>query len=995
MSRDVRGDLVLKLKEIFRSDRSDLDFGIYRILKHRRDEINRYIEEDLVRKAEEEFGSLTIEDLEAAEAELSIFREEINRDFGAGTINEKGEVTRNHEAPKIKQYLDKKQKLSDGEWIQTQINDVFNHVYEFFNRYYDKGDFISQRRFGGREKFVIPYNGEEVSLYWVNQDQYYVKTSEDYYKYTFKIGEYSLVFRLVTADVIQNNNVKEDSFFQIHREIPLRFVKDQNKIEIFFEHRTLMEEDLVFYNLSKRSHKTTKTSTIIEKNYEIMIENLKKIGSVVDPIVKSKKLKENLVQYSSKNDMDYFIHKNLDDFLRREFEFYIKNEIMDMDEWLSHDEKNIRYLKNKIRAIRSLTEDIINFLAEIERYQLHLFEKKKLVLKTGYCISLDRIPEEFYEEIGNNREQIADWKKIYKLAESTEGTLFSIGKRDTLNVEDLKNHQNLMLDTKFFTREFTYRLLSCFSDLYKSIEGICIKSDNWHGLNLIGNTYNKKIKTIYLDPPYNTGNDGFLYKDKYQHSSWLTMMYDRLKISMHFLTNDGVLFINIDDIEVANLKLLMNYIISKNYSLPTLIWKKKGTSTNVKGVMLSSQTDYILVYGYSNCIFPRIKSKTERKYPNLDEIGHFRTTIIEKKDAGDYARETMKFKILGEIPRDGKRWQIGEIKARLLEKNNRFIKEDGIIKLKIYDFEDKDTLSANPNLLTNVGSTQSASSFLADVFGEAEIFNNPKPIELIKHLISISTLDDSIIMDYYAGSGTTAISTLILNKEISLNNKYIIMEMGEYFDNILLKFIKKMCYSLKWRNGIPNTNSCISHFFKYIHLEQYEDTLQNILFTSRDRYAQTKLPISSGAFINYILKKEAQGSPVLLNIDMFKTPFEYKIKTLQYKEEKEENVDLVETFNYLLGIKVKKIRQYNNEDTQYIIVYGEKEETNENILIIWRNFDDSKLEAEKHFIEEIVIPELHPDNTQPLTIYINVDSYVKGAQSIEPKFKEFMGIRND
>jgi len=202
-------------------------------------------------------------------------------------------------------------------------------------------------------------------------------------------------------------------------------------------------------------------------------------------------------------------------------------------------------------------------------------------------------------------------------------------------------------------------------------------------------------------------------------------------------------------------------------------------------------------------------------------------------------------------------------------------------------------------------------------------------------------------------------------------------------------------YSKEWKKGIPILHEGQSHAFKYFYLEQYEDTLNNILFTTKEGYAQTTLPTTSGSFINYILTKETRESPILLNLDLFKTPFEYKIKTLLNRDEKEVNVDLVETFNYLLGIKVEKIRQYSNEDVKYIIVYGDNENPNENTLIIWRDFDETKLEIEKKFIEETVIPELHTDNTKPLNIYINVDSYIKGAQSIEPTFKERMGIRND
>jgi hypothetical protein len=171
--------------------------------------------------------------------------------------------------------------------------------------------------------------------------------------------------------------------------------------------------------------------------------------------------------------------------------------------------------------------------------------------------------------------------------------------------------------------------------------------------------------------------------------------------------------------------------------------------------------------------------KETRDYPHEDKEGKYRLTIIEKKNAGEYVRESMQFPILGTKPRVGKRWQIGIEKAMELEKKGRFINEKGTIKLKIYDFEDKDTYSAQPNLLDDHGTTDSAARMLADIFGKQEVFSNPKPIELIKHLIGIATKKDDVVMDSFAGSGTTGHAVLDLNKEDSGERKFIIIEMED------------------------------------------------------------------------------------------------------------------------------------------------------------------------------------------------------------------------
>jgi len=268
----------------------------------------------------------------------------------------------------------------------------------------------------------------------------------------------------------------------------------------------------------------------------------------------------------------------------------------------------------------------------------------------------------------------------------------------------------------------------------------------------------------------------------------------RLKLLRELLSDDGVIFISIDDNEIHHLRMLMDEVFSEENFITNFIWKKKSTSTNVQGVRVSSLTDSILAYGKTleSKIKLRVRSKKTRKYPCKDSEGNYRLTIIEKKHAGSYKRETMRFKIVGKLPRKGKRWQLGEKKARELEQKSRFVVIGEIVKRKVYDFEDNDTLSAQPNLLDKHGTTDSAQKILTDIFNKPEVFNNPKPVELIMHLISIVCDEQDIILDSFAGSGTTAHAVLDLNKDDDGNRKFILVELEDYADKITAERVRRV-----------------------------------------------------------------------------------------------------------------------------------------------------------------------------------------------------------
>ncbi len=201
-------------------------------------------------------------------------------------------------------------------------------------------------------------------------------------------------------------------------------------------------------------------------------------------------------------------------------------------------------------------------------------------------------------------------------------------------------------------------------------DNLIIQGDNLHALKALLPRYANRIKCIYIDPPYNTGNEEWVYNDNVnsplmqqwleengpvdnedleRHDKWLCMMWPRLHLLKELLADDGIIFISIDDNEQHHLRMLMDEVFGEENFIAAFLWKKKGTSTNVRGTSVSATADYQLCYRRSTMgsITPRVTPKETRQYPNQDKQGKYRTAIIEKRNDGSYARETMRFQILG------------------------------------------------------------------------------------------------------------------------------------------------------------------------------------------------------------------------------------------------------------------------------------------------------------------------------------------------------------
>ena len=462
--------LINTLKEVFMLDKAELDFGIYRIMNQKRKDIEQFLEVDLVPQVHKVLSESLSMDKQAFQKELD------DAIKAAQTLGADPNTL-----PKVQEL---KKRLGEAADMVAIENEIFSLLANFFKRYFDNGDFISMRRYK-KDVYAIPYEGEEVKLHWANANQYYIKTSEYFKVYRFKLGNGKTVcFELVEASTEQNNNKTQgdkERRFAIYAEKVCESVGDEFKIYFTYE----------------PTDKKVKQSDLLQEAFDAVKTQLPQDFLELlslKPTEKDKQrtlLQKHLNDYTARNTFDYFIHKDLGGFLSRELDFYIKNEVLFIDDLNTRDEQEFLKQLSKIKAIKKIGEKIIAFLAQLENFQKKLWLKKKMVVECNDCITLDRVPKDLYSEILNNQAQIQEWIKLFAIDETKEqkaGGLFpdnKVGFTNPLTLEFLNQNPFLVLDTAFFSETFKWQLISCMENFDEQCDGLLINSENFQALGLL------------------------------------------------------------------------------------------------------------------------------------------------------------------------------------------------------------------------------------------------------------------------------------------------------------------------------------------------------------------------------------------------------------------------------------------------------------------------------------------------------------------------------
>ena len=1009
------------LREMFQLDRGDLDFGLYRIMNLKAGEIAAFLDADLLPQVKTQLNLTSEEELASLEEDLDKARKSAQK------------LRVDPDASPLVQEL--YERLAEMRKDAVAEADVYNHLTHFFARYYAEGDFISQRRYssGGRAAYLIPYDGEEVKLHWANAEQYYVKTTENYAAYAFTVGagdaKKRVRFEIATADN-EKDTIAEPAGKQ------RRFVLaggtraiavEEGDLVARFAHRPLTEREKKRWAGNGVKQQGRINEAIVARILNAVTPDWQPLLAARAPTDANGErtvLAKHVERYTAKISFDYFIHKDLGGFLRRELDLYLNSEVLNLDDLEQGDVLRLDRALARVRATRYIGGKIIDFLAQLEAFQKQLWLKKKFVLETHWCVTLDRVPDALYAEIVANTAQCAEWVALFA-ADEIAGDLTNGNTTwtDPPSVAFLKANPYLVLDTRHFDRAFTDRLLAALSDagpLSDQLDGLLVHSENFQALNLLQARYHGQVECVYIDPPYNIGDSEILYKNGYLRSSWLTLMANRLAMLPNMLTQDPILYIAVDDFEMANLAKLVDseysslrreMIIVNHHpqggmaktlaqtheymlvctplsSNRKLVGRMGDDKVETRPFKRSGTAESNFRYGRPNSFYAILINPKSREIIGLEPpptgaeypTGQTESGLIRVYPVGTQGEERV--------------WRRSYESCQELVRNKKLRCTNGNTIYQVIEAEERKTALFSNWVDPRYNAGTYGANLLRNILGKQNPFSYPKSIHTVEDAIFSAGLNSGAhILDFFAGSGTTGHAVVNLNREDGGRRKYVLVELGHHFDTVLLPRMKKVVYSSNWKDGKPVSRNGITQVVKYIRLESYEDAMDS-LDIAPPSDAQKDLLAANPALaedyrLRYMLGVETAGSASLLG-KAFADPFAYTLSVVRDGGRSEVPVDLPETFNFLLGMRVASHRRIDG----VLAITGTDAERRD-CLILWRDLD-----AMDHAALDAWFDRNRAQFSESLdVIYVNGDHTLNAmrppgaswtAETIEPVFRDLM-----
>ncbi|EAH4639961.1 site-specific DNA-methyltransferase [Campylobacter jejuni] len=692
---------------------------------------------------------------------------------------------------KIKDYLD----------TQKLYTDTYNKLYNFFSTYLNETGtpFFYDTPMYKNIYARVYSNSKDTSLFYKTQNLYYVKSDTIYNPLSLQSEDKKYTLNFLTDEYEQN--------------------ADNNKSKINFYLQNIQDDNINIKVINSKNHDGT---NVFKQNSSEFSDVFLKTLKNAQINIKEEELKKLFKTYKKQNEVDFFIHKNAKEFLKEQFDLWLFSYVNDsITDWTKEKIEDINTLKQ-------IAFKIINYIADFENELKAIWLKPKFAKNTHYVFSIDTIKtyannaDEILKSICkdvNFKEQIAEWKELNFINDE-----FDI---KTINDEKYKF---LPFDTKYLSEENYYKLLSAFDNLDEILNGELVKADNFQALNSLMPKYQGKIDLIYIDPPFNTGSD-FDYKDKFQDSTWLSLMHNRLELAKEFLSDKGSFYLHLDHNANYRGRELLNDIFGEENFVNEIVWSYQGTGEPKIG--FKNKHDYILFFSnkldklYFNRLetMEKISEFSKSKYNKEDENGKYKEI---KHSGGKIFKQYKKDEMLMRSV-----WELPIINAQALER----IKEYKITQ---------------------------------------------KPEALLQRIIKASSNENSIVFDYYLGSGTTIATAH------KLKRKWLGVEMGEHFYKVIIPRMKKVL------NGFVCGISKEVEFkgggaFRYYELESYEESLENCEYK-----------LDENSLIDYrksrkFIKALKKGENICLDMKAYDKEF-----------------DIFLTMSNLLGLKIKNIFIDNN-----------------------------------------------------------------------------------
>ena len=446
-------------------------------------------------------------------------------------------------------------------------------------------------------------------------------------------------------------------------------------------------------------------SKIAEKKYELISSNkanLKKFDELLQNYeleITPSELSQAIYTYKKQREIDFFIHKDSASFLKEQFNLYMYNYLFNDDE-IKFNDWDVERLQ-QIKNIKEIIFETIELISKFEDELRSMWLKPKFVRNLNYIITLDKIDSKLHDEIFEVKEQMTEWKKL-----------------ELIQDDELIKNEFLPVDSRYLNDELKYKILSSFDNLDEVTDGVLIKSDNFQALNTILPKYRESIDLIYIDPPFNTGSD-FAYKDKFQDSTWLTLMENRLTLSRDLLSDKGSFYLHLDTKANFLGRHLLTNTFGEEKFINEIIWCYSGP-------------------------------------------GYWKTNYVRKHDTIFYYGVQKKSIFNPQF---------------IAYKSGIHVNKDGIVKT--FGGGQKESQSGEIEERGKPVEDWWNDIYATDRYrSEMEGFDTQKPEKLLERIIKASSNKNSIVMDFFSGSGTT------INTAHKLGRKWIGVEMGEHFESV-------------------------------------------------------------------------------------------------------------------------------------------------------------------------------------------------------------------
>ncbi len=756
--------------------------------------------------------------------------------------------------------------------------ELFDKIYSFMKRYFSESGSIYFRYVPLRSAIYekIYSSNSDVSLFWKTNMLYYVKSD-----------------RLWAPMAVE--------------------IKDLNKnpVSIHFDtsgisHKTANEKRSLVYSLEKiENNKINIRCQYSERGKKTDFDSLVKNCQDHRIDIDKETLRDAVRIFEQQNEVDYFINKDARGFLKQQFDIWVKHYLLDDTTLFT-----ITRL-NQFKLMRQIVYSLIDFVAQFEEELVRIWNKPKFVLNSQYVISINRLLEfpdgyQLVKEIVNHKgfaEQIKEWIQLDLLTNTFSFNNEQISEEIMLKDPKINRFYFFPIDTIYFGEQIKKRIEESSDDLDDELDGWLIRSENYQALNTFLPKFTGKIQTIYIDPPFNLGeNADFLYNVNYKDATWITMLENRISLAHKMLNEKGNMFVRCDYNGNMYVRLLMNLIFGED-RFKNEIPINRINKQDPKAMKFNVATDSLFFYAKSdNSFFKPLQIKLEsakaERWHSMDSQGQGSPSLIFG----------YKFK-----PPEGRHWTFSEQKIKELETAKR-IK----IRCKLCGYEHLEGIWQECPKCTNKDEIRAY--YLLDATEQKQIDSNWTDIPgythghdfstenseiLLKRVIECSSKPGDLILDFFLGSGTT---TAAAHK---LGRKWLGIEMGEHFYSVVLPRMKKvLAFEDK---GISKLEDVARNYnrtraggwFKYYELEQYEQTLRKAVYLPGEPYMNNPPDDAKQRFEalchQYVFLKD----PKLLEaIDVHQD-----FKRFDFKPDKlYQNIDLPETLSMIYGKKIKKIK---------------------------------------------------------------------------------------